>query len=106
MTTYLLLDAGIVRHHQSTGVESFTNIAEKDTKNGVFFGEEYFSKPSKKWDARIDNGYPTIIFDPSSNLYRLYYTLFIVDESATSTPLEARKNSGLSILKEVRQIIS
>lgn len=93
MTTYLLLDAGIVRHHQSTGVESFTNIAEKDTKNGVFFGEEYFSKPSKKWDARIDNGYPTIIFDPSSNLYRLYYTLFIVDESATSTPLEARKNS-------------
>lgn len=89
----MLLDAGVIRHHQSDGVQSFTQPAVKDGANGIFFGEEFFAIDPKLWEARIDNGYPTIIYDPEIKKYRLYYTLFIIDPSATSTPLKDRPSS-------------
>lgn len=90
MKTHLLLDGGIIRHHLTNRMRLFINPAEKDRNAGAMLKEEFFSNPPKRWEARFDNAYPTIIQDPATKLYRLYYTLFIIDPSSTSVPLERR----------------
>lgn len=88
--TRLLLDGALVRHHLTERMRLVTTTARKDTDAGVMLAEEFFSDVPRRWEARLDNAYPTVLRDPATGRLRLYYTLFVVDASATQTPLAQR----------------
>ena len=90
VVTHLLMDGGMIRHHQTDRMRLIATPAQKDAGTGVMLREEFFDDPGRRWEARFDNGYPTVLRDPGTGLLRLYYTLFIVDPSATSTSLDRR----------------
>lgn len=54
------------------------------------FGEGSFDTPALFWEARFDNGYPNVFFDPDKKLYRCYYTSIVLDEVSSETSLEQR----------------
>lgn len=91
--THLLLDGAQVRHHLSDGVELFVNPAKKDVAAGVMLREEFFDNPPRRYEPRIDNGYPTVLRDPATGILRLYYTEFVVDHSAADVPLDQRQHA-------------
>ncbi len=59
----------------------------KSPRNPLF-GEAFFADPPKRWEARYDNLYPTVIFDDGR--YQLWYNVSIRDESSEQTPLAER----------------
>lgn len=54
------------------------------------FGEEFFAEPPKRWEARLDNVYASVIYDDEADLFKCWYKSFIVDEASVKTPLTAR----------------
>lgn len=90
VTTRLLIDGGLIRHFLTEGMRMHTRPLEKDVESGVMLREEYFGDPARSWEARFDNGYPTILRDPATGLYRLYYSLIVFDPASTNTPLARR----------------
>lgn len=54
------------------------------------FGEEFFSEPPKRWEARLDNVYPSVVYDDDEGLFKCWYKSFIVDEASVRTPLAQR----------------
>ena len=79
---YLLLDSHIVEHVDN--LELVLGKVEKDKQNPLF-GED------RPWEVRFDNLYPNIIFDEEENLYRCWYSPFIISPPEENTPPADRK---------------
>ena len=77
MNKYLLLDSGTLTPQGLDNVRLEICEMKKDTMHTPFFTEDYFREPASRWEVRIDNGYPNIIYDPAERIYRCYYTLCI-----------------------------
>ncbi|MEH7380507.1 hypothetical protein V7138_08505 [Bacillus sp. JJ1533] len=87
---YLFLDSGIINGHYCDNVKLHLQSVQKDTVNNPLFKEEFFANPPKKWEPRYDNGYPNVFYDKYAELYRCYYTTFLVDYHSSETPLKER----------------
>ena len=62
---------------------------EKCPANPLFV-EEYFADPPKRWEARLDNVYPSVIYDVDDGIFKCWYKSFIYDAAANGTPLAER----------------
>ena len=62
---------------------------EKHPANPLF-REEYFADPPKPWEARLDNVYPSVIYDEEEGLYKCWYKTFLRDRDSNRTPLADR----------------
>ena len=45
---------------------------------------------AKPWELRYDNSYPTVIYDPQDQLYKLFYSIIVEDQECTDTPVPER----------------
>lgn len=59
----------------------------KKFEQNPLFTEEPESKP---WELRYDNSYPTVIYDPEDNLYKLFYSIIVEDLECINTPVSER----------------
>ena len=62
---------------------------EKSDRNPLFV-EEFFADPPRRWEARIDNVYPSVIYDEHEGVFKCWYKSFILDEASVKTPLALR----------------
>ena len=62
---------------------------EKSDHNPLFV-EEFFADPPKRWEARFDNVYPSVIYDAEEGVFKCWYKSFILDEASVKTPLALR----------------
>lgn len=83
----LFLDPRIVVSTSGTKIE--LEAVQKHPANPLFV-EEYFAEPPKRWEARLDNVYPSVIFDAEEQLFKGWYKSFIVDEASGSAGLADR----------------
>ena len=90
METYFFFDRGNLQPQATRNFGICTCKGVKDTENGPFFREDFFSDPPRRWEVRYDNGYPNLFYDPIVEKYRLYYTLFSKDPDSEKTPLADR----------------
>jgi hypothetical protein len=54
------------------------------------FREEFFARPPKPWEARLDNVYPNVIYDDEDGFFKCWYKSFIYDGLSNRTPLSMR----------------
>ena len=54
------------------------------------FREEYFADPPKPWEARLDNVYPSVIYDQDDSIFKCWYKSFLRDRDSNRTPLADR----------------
>lgn len=78
---YMLLDSHIIS--RSEGVHLVVGNIEKDKSNPLF-GED------EPWEPRFDNLYPNVIFDEEEELYKCWYSPFIIEKRTSSTPRDKR----------------
>ena len=64
MNKYLFLDRSCLQPQGMDNARLMLAAAEKDTANNPLFHEDFFSTPSLPWEARYDNAYPNVIYDP------------------------------------------
>ena len=62
---------------------------QKHPANPLFV-EEGCAQPPKAWEARLDNVYPSVVYDEQAGLYKCWYKSFIVDEASNTTALADR----------------
>ncbi len=82
---YLLLDARIIERTENAELRLGT--VSKHTQNPIL-------KEDKPWEVRFDNLYPNVLFDESEQIYRCWYSPFIVDAATTETPAASRAIVG------------
>jgi hypothetical protein len=82
---FLLLDERIVENVENTRLTVGT--VRKHDRNPLFAED-------KPWEPRFDNLYANIVYDEDENLYKCWYSPFIIDESTTNTPRKDRVNGG------------
>jgi hypothetical protein len=82
---YLLLDARIIEDKENAILTVGT--VQKDKRNPLF-------KEDKPWEPRFDNLYANVIYDREEDIYKCWYSPFIIDESTTNTPRKDRVNGG------------
>ena len=70
---YLLLDARIVEDAQNA--ELTVGVVKKSSANPLF-GED------KRWEKRFDNLYANVIYDDEEQIYKCWYSPFVVDHSS------------------------
>ena len=88
MKHFYSFDTGILNHNECSNVAlSYAPFRKEET---VLFRESYFAEPSVPWEARFDNGYPNVFWNPLIGKYVCYHTLCTKDEVSTSTPLTER----------------
>ena len=76
MKKYLFLDRGLMNPRQMSNAKLNLEKIRKDKT--VFFKEDYFSEPSRKWEVRYDNGYPNVIYDrEEKNLQMLLHFIYL-----------------------------
>ena len=90
MDKYLLLNRSYLLPQGMDNVRLVVAKMEKDTVNNPLFTEDFFSNPPRRWEARYDNAYPNVIYDPKYKKYRCYYTLCSKDDESTGTPRTER----------------
>ena len=56
MKKYLFLDRGIFNGRYMTNAK--VELASIQKEGTVFFREDFFADPPRKWEVRYDNGYP------------------------------------------------
>jgi hypothetical protein len=78
---YLLLDQRIIKKTENVKLE--VGKVEKHDGNPLF-GED------KEWEMRFDNLYGNVIFDREENIYKCWYSPFIVDSVSHGMTLEQR----------------
>ena len=83
-TSYLLLDARVV--DSTTNAKLTPGDVVKHSANPLFV-------ESEEWEPRYDNMDPNVIYDEEENLYKCWYSPFIVDER-TSKTAPAKRNPG------------
>ena len=86
----LLLDSQIVASTTKAKLELGT--VQKFPANPLF-AEEYFADPPKRWEARLDNVYPSVIYDDEAGVFKCWYKSFIYDEASNSASL-AKRSQG------------
>jgi hypothetical protein len=79
---FLLLDSRVIENTENA--ELTVGTVEKHKSNPLF-GED------KPWEKRFDNLYGNVIYDKEDNLYKCWYSPFIVDLSSKGKTIEARK---------------
>ena len=79
---YLLLDSRIV---ESVDNAKLTVGTVRKHENNPLFRED------KPWEPRFDNVYANIIYDEQEQLYKCWYSPFVVDAAHTSTPRTDRQ---------------
>lgn len=79
---YLFLDSRVIASTENTKL--VLGKAQKYRGNPLF-GED------KPWEKRFDNLYANVIYDEEEQLYKCWYSPFIVDNSSKGMPLEQRK---------------
>lgn len=79
---FLLLDSRIIEKVENA--ELRVGTVKKSPANPLFTEE-------KLWEKRFDNLYGNVIFDKQENLFKCWYSPFIVDYSAKGMNLEQRK---------------
>lgn len=87
---YFAFDSGLWNGHLMSNCQVSMGSFVKDEEHNPLFGEGLYDTPSLPWEPRFDNGYPNVFWDPEVKKYRCYYTLFIVDPSSSSTPIDQR----------------
>ena len=83
----LALDARNFAHVENAELQLGT--VEKSVHNPLF-REDFFADPPKRWEARFDNVYPSVIYDEAEGVFKCWYKSFIVDEASVETPLAGR----------------
>ena len=68
---------------------------QKSARNPLF-REDFFADPPKRWEARLDNVYPSVIYDQREGVFKCWYKSFIVDEASIATPLALRAQTRYS----------
>ena len=82
---YLVLDSRIIE--KTENAQLTVGVVQKD-KHNPLFGED------KPWEKRFDNLYANVIFDQEDQLYKCWYSPFIVDLSAKGMTLQQRGQTG------------
>ena len=78
---YLLLDSRIVESVSNARLR--IGSVSKHERNPLF-------REDKPWEPRFDNVYANVIYDEQEEVYKCWYSPFIVDERTTSTPVDER----------------
>ena len=78
---YLLLDSRIIS--RSEGVRCAPGTVRKDEHNPLFAED-------KAWEPRYDNLYANVLFDEEEQLYKCWYSPFIIDERSYGASRERR----------------
>jgi hypothetical protein len=81
VSKYLLLDSRIIEEVTNARLEVGTVV--KHAANPLFVEE-------KEWEIRFDNLYGNVIFDEEEEIYKCWYSPFIVDSSAMGMTMEER----------------
>ena len=79
---YLLLDSRVVASTQNA--ELVLGTVQKYVGNPLF-------EEDKSWEQRFDNLYANVIYDEEEEIYKIWYSPFIIDDSAKGMTLEQRK---------------
>ena len=79
---YLLLDSRVVASTQNAKLVLGT--VQKYAGNPLF-------EEDKPWEQRFDNLYGNVIYDEEEEIYKIWYSPFIIDDSAKGMTLEQRK---------------
>ncbi len=79
---YLLLDSRIVE--KTENAELTLGKVQKYKGNPLF-------EEDKPWEKRFDNLYANVLYDEEEQIYKCWYSPFIVDNSAKGLTLEERK---------------
>ncbi|MCC6588715.1 MAG: hypothetical protein IT168_18610 [Bryobacterales bacterium] len=79
--TRLFLDSHVVDRVQRASLR--VGVVTKDSRNPLFVED-------RPWEARYDNVYANVIRDRSDDLYKCWYSPFIVDPSVRDTPRSER----------------
>ncbi|MFC1636303.1 family 16 glycoside hydrolase [Planctomycetota bacterium] len=82
---FILLDERIIENIENAKLTVGT--VEKHKRNPLFAED-------KPWEPRFDNLYANILYDEADDLYKCWYSPFIIDESTTNTPRKDRVNGG------------
>ena len=80
---YLLLDSRIVDRAEDVTLELGKII--KDPQYPLFIEE-------KPWEVRFDNLYANVFFDEEEQIFKCWYSPFVIDDAVTLTSLEQRKS--------------
>lgn len=91
MKKYLMLDTGNLIGQGMDNVRQKVCRAQKDKEHNPMFTEDFFADPPRRWEARFDNAYPNVIYDPKYGKYRVYYTLCSYDPESAAYPREERR---------------
>ena len=83
-TRFLLLDSRIIESKEN--VTLTVGLVHKDPRNPLF-------KEDKPWEPRFNNLYANVIYDNEDNLYKCWYSPFIVDLSAKGMTLQQRRET-------------
>jgi hypothetical protein len=81
-TRYLVLDSRIIE--KVAGGKLTLGAVKKDPHNPLFRGD-------KPWEPNISNGYPNVLFDEDEQLYKCWYSPWIVCKATEQIPVEKRK---------------
>ena len=79
---YLLLDARVVEDAQNA--ELALGTIEKHAANPLF-GED------RPWEKRFDNVYANVLYDDEEEIYKCWYSPFVVDQSSRGMTLRQRR---------------
>jgi hypothetical protein len=79
---YLLLDSRVVASTENA--ELVLGAVQKYEGNPLF-------EEDKPWEKRFDNLYANVIYDDEEQIYKCWYSPFIVDDSAKGMTLQERK---------------
>lgn len=86
-SSLLLIDPRNLSTAQNAKLE--LGAVQKHAANPLF-REEYFADPPKPWEARLDNVYPSVIYDDDDGLFKCWYKSFLCDRDSNNTPLAER----------------
>jgi len=79
---YLLLDSRIIASAENA--ELTLGKVQKHAANPLF-------EEDKPWEKRFDNLYANVIYDEQENIYKCWYSPFIIDISSKGMTLQQRK---------------
>lgn len=86
-STHLLLNSRLIAATQKAKLELGT--VQKHPANPLFVEEGFADRP-KRWEARLDNVYPSVIYDEDEGLFKCWYKSFIYDGPSNHTALAQR----------------